>query len=80
LQDRDGMSALMVASFRGSVHVVKVLLGEEGCDPDLVSRDGKTAHSLALSYGHKTIARILWEGLDNPDEVRRVALYDDVNF
>jgi ankyrin repeat protein len=80
LQDRDGMSVLMVASFRGSVHVVKVLLGEKGCDPDLVSRDGKTAHSLALSSGHKTIARILWEGLDKPNEVRRVALYDDANF
>jgi ankyrin repeat protein len=70
-QDSSGRSALMIASALGSVSVVKLLLSSRCkapfrpnnvCDPDLVSHNGDTAHSLALSSGHMRIVRLLEGG------------------
>ena len=80
LQDRSGMSALMVASFRGSALVVKVLLGSMRCDPDLVSQDGDTARNLALTSGHTEIVRLLGEGPDDPARIRWTTLCDDMDL
>lgn len=77
-QDYSGKSALMIASARGSKHVVKVLLGTEGCDPNLVSRDGDTAHSLALSSGHMEIADLLKDGPLDPNRVRWTTIHQDM--
>jgi ankyrin repeat protein len=59
LQDGSGRSALMITSALGSVDLVNHLLVDKGCDPNLVSYNGDTAHSLALNTGHMEIVRLL---------------------
>jgi len=51
----------MVASAIDSIDMVRRLLLVEGCDPNLVSPNGETAHSLANGPDHMEIVRLLEE-------------------
>jgi ankyrin repeat protein len=64
LQDSSGRSALMVAVALGSAPMVRRLLQVEGCDPNLASPNGDTAHSLALSSGNTEIVHLLKESVN----------------
>ena len=66
--DRDGRTALMLATKMGHDAIVKVLLEQEGIDPHIVDRSGRTLLSWAAGNGHEKIVRTLLERNDvNPD-------------
>lgn len=56
LADDDGCTALMLASIRGHVKVVRLLL-EAGVDKTSASNDGFTVLILASLLGHDEVAR-----------------------
>lgn len=58
LQDERGFTALMTAAETGSPEVVKLLL-EHGADATMTNCDGKTAMSIAQSFTHSDVVRIL---------------------
>jgi ankyrin repeat protein len=56
LQDSSGRSALMIACALGLTDIVQFLIWNKRCDRNIVSPNGDTAYSLALSSGYTKIA------------------------
>lgn len=56
-RNKDGRTALMLASWQGHIDVVKVLL-DRGANPNAVTMDGRTALILATERGHIKIAEL----------------------
>ncbi|TMW55930.1 hypothetical protein Poli38472_008578 [Pythium oligandrum] len=64
LCDKDGKTALHVASENGHVEVVKALL-THGVDTDLLNSEGKTALHVAAHWGHiEVVGALLKHGVD----------------
>ena len=66
LQDRWGITALMVAAQYGTADMVKTLL-EHGAKPDIQNNDGWTALALAARYGTADMVKTLLEHGAKPD-------------
>lgn len=65
-----GWTALMFATERGKIECIRRLLSA-GADPQVRSRAGKTALSIAEDYGHEEVARFLRErAAGRPAEAR----------
>eukprot|EP01041_Mallomonas_annulata_P009533 gene9533-19826_t len=61
MQDNDGITALMYASFNGHVDAVDALL-VAGADPSIRNFENKSAVDLARGAGYPEVARILLRG------------------
>lgn len=57
-------TALMVAASQGHKDAVELLL-EKGADPNIVTKDGKTAYDFAKKNNHNSTASVLEEVLSN---------------
>ena len=60
LQDKDGFSALMIATDKGYLEIVKFLL-ENGANINLQDNNGNSALSIAIGNNDSKIKRILEE-------------------
>jgi ankyrin repeat protein len=58
-QDGDGMTPLMKAVLRGHEDMTAALLLRLGADPSLHDRNGRTAFSLAATFGHDALVTLL---------------------
>ena len=54
--DHSGWTALMAAAARGHTNTVALLL-QNGADPNIRSKDGRTAIELARAEGHSEVVR-----------------------
>lgn len=61
LRDKDGITAIMYASFHGHTGAVQALLNH-GVDASFTNKAGKTALQLALSAGFPDAARVIENG------------------
>ena len=59
-KNKDGETALMLASSEGHLEIVKLLI-EKGADVNVKNEDGKTALTLASRYGHLEVVKYLVE-------------------
>ena len=57
-RDGGGLTPLMLAAMHGLLGVCNVLL-DEGADPELVDRQGRTARDLAVEHGHGSVAELI---------------------
>jgi ankyrin repeat protein len=60
-QDKDGITAIMFASYHGHVHAVKALLNA-GTNADIINKAGKTAMQLARASGHQNVIDAIQTG------------------
>lgn len=58
MHDPNGLTPLMVATQKGHIRIVKLLL-EAGANPKLTDNRGYTAQAHALWYGHPEIAALI---------------------
>ena len=58
LMNKDGETAMMIASKHGHTDVVMVLC-DAGADIDLKNKDGETAMMTALNHGRMDVVKIL---------------------
>ena len=61
MRDKDGITAIMFASYHGHSGAVKVLLSA-GANADFMNKAGKTALQLARNAGHTDAAEAIIEG------------------
>ena len=61
MRDKDGITAIMFASFHGHLGAVQVLLSA-GADADYTNKEGRNALQLARSAGHIDIAEVIEVG------------------
>jgi len=53
LQDKEGSTALMCACEHGHIDIVRLLLDNTNCDPDIKDNDGETAFDISRNKKKK---------------------------
>lgn len=66
VQPGKGVTALMAASFLGKTENARLLL-DAGVDPNVRTKAGRSALSIAISEGHEDLVRLLLERRADPD-------------
>lgn len=64
--DNDGSTALHHAAYCGKVHATKALMAA-GAQTDLADKQGRTAAEDAEESGHASVAKLLVDGLPDPN-------------
>lgn len=60
IQDKDGSTALMAACEHGYIDIVRALLDNSSCDPDIKDNDGENAFDIAKNKKRNDIIVLLY--------------------